>query len=77
MAIDLAPHGIRANAICPGSVRDVPELESRMLSELAKEWDVPADTYEREFAGYHLLPELIETRRRVARLRLARLRRRP
>ncbi len=60
MAIDLAPHGIRANAICPGSVRDVPELESRMLSDLAKEWQVPADSYEQEFASYHLLPELME-----------------
>ena len=60
MAIDLAPHGIRANAICPGSVRDVEELESRMLSDLAKEWQVPADSYEQEFAGYHLLPVLME-----------------
>ena len=32
MAIDLAPHGIRVNAVCPGTVRDVPELDGAMLA---------------------------------------------
>jgi NAD(P)-dependent dehydrogenase (short-subunit alcohol dehydrogenase family) len=63
MAVDLAPHGIRANAICPGSVRDDPNLESSKLGDLAKEWDVPeGSSYEQVFAQYHLLPVLMEAR---------------
>jgi NAD(P)-dependent dehydrogenase (short-subunit alcohol dehydrogenase family) len=62
MAIDLAPHGIRVNAICPGSVRDDPDLDSRMLREVAREWDIPEDSYEQVFAQYHLLPVLMEAR---------------
>ena len=62
MAVDLAPHGIRANAICPGSVRDDPALDSRMLGAVAKEWELPAETYESVFVDYHLLPTLMEAR---------------
>jgi NAD(P)-dependent dehydrogenase (short-subunit alcohol dehydrogenase family) len=62
MAIDLAPHGIRANAICPGTVRDDPDLDGTMVGALAEEWNVPADSYETEFAAYHLLPVLMEAR---------------
>jgi NAD(P)-dependent dehydrogenase (short-subunit alcohol dehydrogenase family) len=62
MAIDLAPHRIRANAICPGSVRDDPDLDSRMLVEVARDWEVPEDEYEEVFANYHLLPVLMEAR---------------
>ena len=60
MAVDLAPHGIRVNALCPGSVRDDPDLDSRMLSSLADEWQVPQDQYEETFAEFHLLPTLLE-----------------
>jgi len=62
MAIDLAPHGIRVNCVCPGSVRDDPDLDSRMLSGVAEEFGVPLDGYEQEFASYHLFPQLIEAR---------------
>ena len=62
MAIDLAPHGIRVNAVCPGSVRDDPDLDSRMLAGVAREFDVGLDRYEAEFAQYHLFPVLIEAR---------------
>jgi NAD(P)-dependent dehydrogenase (short-subunit alcohol dehydrogenase family) len=62
MAIDLAPHGIRVNTVLPGSVRDDPALESRMLVEVARDWDVPEDEYEEVFAAYHLLPVLMEAR---------------
>jgi SDR family mycofactocin-dependent oxidoreductase len=62
MAIDLAPHGIRVNCICPGSVRDDPELDSAMLKGVAEEFGVPLDTHEQEFASYHLLPVLMEAR---------------
>ncbi|MFJ4652795.1 SDR family oxidoreductase [Nocardia sp. NPDC088792] len=42
-ALDLAPHGIRVNAICPGSIHDAPELEGRMLREVADALDLDGD----------------------------------
>jgi SDR family mycofactocin-dependent oxidoreductase len=62
MAIDLAPHGIRVNCVCPGSVRDDAELDSAMLKGVAEEFGVPLDRYEEEFASYHLMPVLMEAR---------------
>ena len=62
MAIDLAPHGIRVNCVCPGSVRDDPHLDSAMLKGVAEEFGVPLDRHEQEFASYHLLPTLMEAR---------------
>ena len=62
MAVDLAPYRIRVNALCPGSVRDDPDLDSQMLSALADEWELPQDQYEEAFAEYHLLPTLLEAR---------------
>lgn len=62
MAVDLAPHNIRVNALCPGSVRDDPDLDGRMLSAVAEEWQVPADEYEDTFAEMHLLPTLLDAR---------------
>ncbi len=62
MAIDLAPHGIRVNCICPGSVRDDPDLDSAMLKGVAEEFGVPLDRHEQEFASYHLFPVLMEAR---------------
>ncbi|WP_067718164.1 SDR family oxidoreductase [Nocardia yamanashiensis] len=43
-ALDLAPHGIRVNAVCPGSVHDSAELEGRMLREVANALDLDGDT---------------------------------
>jgi SDR family mycofactocin-dependent oxidoreductase len=62
MAIDYAPNGITVNAVCPGSVRDDPDLDSAMLRGVAVEWEVPLDEYEEVFAAYHLLPTLMEAR---------------
>ncbi len=62
MAVDLAEHGVRVNVICPGSVRDDPDLDSQMLRGVAVDWEVPLDGYEEVFAEYHLLPTLLEAR---------------
>ncbi len=62
MAIDLAPYGIRVNCVCPGTVRDDPLLDSAMLKGVAKEFGVPLDRHEEEFASYHLFPVLMEAR---------------
>ena len=35
-ALDYAPFKVRVNALCPGSVRDDPVLEGRMLAEIAR-----------------------------------------
>ena len=48
-ALDLAPYGIRVNAVAPGSIRDDLELDGRMLSAIAGYLDVPEATYETTF----------------------------
>lgn len=47
-ALDLAPYGIRVNAVCPGSVHDSPNLEGTMLREVANALAIEGD-YEQEF----------------------------
>jgi NAD(P)-dependent dehydrogenase (short-subunit alcohol dehydrogenase family) len=50
-ALDYAAHNIRVNALCPGSVRDDPALDGRMLSEIARCLDVPVAGHERTFTA--------------------------
>ena len=45
-ALDLAPFGVRVNAVAPGSVRDDPELDGRMLAAIAGYLSLPADSHE-------------------------------
>jgi NAD(P)-dependent dehydrogenase (short-subunit alcohol dehydrogenase family) len=49
-ALDFAPHGVRVNALCPGSVRDDQELEGRMLSEIGRCLAVDPAKHENIFA---------------------------
>ncbi|WP_392960103.1 mycofactocin-coupled SDR family oxidoreductase [Streptomyces sp. LN245] len=59
-ALDYAPHGVRVNALCPGSVRDEPALEGRMLVEIARCLDVPTADYEQTFIESQPMNRLVE-----------------
>jgi NAD(P)-dependent dehydrogenase (short-subunit alcohol dehydrogenase family) len=48
-ALDYAPHRVRVNAICPGSIRDDRDYEGIMLSEIARALDVDQTEYESVF----------------------------
>nr|WP_269329809.1 SDR family oxidoreductase [Kineosporia babensis] len=48
-ALDYAPFKVRVNAVCPGSVRDVPDVEGTMLSQIAQALDVPVEEHEELF----------------------------
>jgi len=59
-ALDLAPYQVRVNALCPGSVRDDPAVEGRMLTEIARSLDVPIDEHEQTFVTAQPMNALIE-----------------
>lgn len=59
-ALDLAPHRVRVNALCPGSVRDDMRMEGRMLREIARCLEVPLETHEQTFLSDQPMHRLIE-----------------
>jgi NAD(P)-dependent dehydrogenase (short-subunit alcohol dehydrogenase family) len=59
-ALDYAPFKVRANALCPGSVRDDPLVEGRMLAEIARSLDVPVAEHERVFVRDQPMNALME-----------------
>jgi NAD(P)-dependent dehydrogenase (short-subunit alcohol dehydrogenase family) len=59
-ALDFAPMRVRANALCPGSVRDDPAVEGRMLSEIARSLQVPVAEHEEVFVQSQPMNALIE-----------------
>jgi NAD(P)-dependent dehydrogenase (short-subunit alcohol dehydrogenase family) len=59
-ALDCAPLHVRVNAICPGSVRDEPSVEGRMLSDIARSLRVPLDEYEHTFTAAQPTNELVD-----------------
>ncbi|WP_456786196.1 mycofactocin-coupled SDR family oxidoreductase [Cellulomonas sp. P5_C5] len=59
-ALDYAPHKVRVNALCPGSVRDEPSVEGRMLEEIARSLAVPVDEHEELFVQSQPMNALME-----------------
>ncbi|MFG3198390.1 SDR family oxidoreductase [Streptomyces sp. NPDC048208] len=59
-ALDYAPFRVRINALCPGSVRDDPVHEGRMLAEIARSLEVDVDEHEDIFVQSQPMNSLIE-----------------
>ena len=49
IALDLAPHNIRVNAICPGNLLDSPLWEKSLFTQYAKKWGITEEEVRRRY----------------------------
>jgi sorbitol-6-phosphate 2-dehydrogenase len=49
MALDLAPYGIRVNAVCPGSLLDSPLWTEYLYDECAKKWGLSREEVRKKY----------------------------
>lgn len=47
IAMDLAPYGIRVNAVCPGNLLDSPMWQGQLFEQYAEKWNIPEETVRR------------------------------
>jgi sorbitol-6-phosphate 2-dehydrogenase len=49
LALELAPHGIRVNAVCPGNLLDSPLWQDSLYEQYAKRWNLTPDEVRRKY----------------------------
>ena len=50
MALDLAPYGIRVNAICPGNLLDSPLWTDSLYEQYSKKWGISKEEVRKKYA---------------------------
>jgi sorbitol-6-phosphate 2-dehydrogenase len=49
LALELAPYGIRVNAICPGNLLDSPMWQETLFEQYARKWGLPEEAIRRYY----------------------------
>jgi sorbitol-6-phosphate 2-dehydrogenase len=49
LALELAPHGIRVNAVCPGNLLDSPLWQDSLYEQYAKRWNLTPEEVRRKY----------------------------
>ncbi len=49
MALDLAPFGIRVNAICPGNILESPLWQTSLFEQYAKKWGISVEEVKKKY----------------------------
>ncbi|MCS7272764.1 MAG: sorbitol-6-phosphate dehydrogenase [Fimbriimonadales bacterium] len=49
IAMDLAPYGIRVNAVCPGNLLDSPMWQETLFEQYARKWGLPQEAIRRYY----------------------------
>ncbi|MCS7209907.1 MAG: sorbitol-6-phosphate dehydrogenase [Fimbriimonadales bacterium] len=49
IAMDLAPYGIRVNAVCPGNLLDSPMWQETLFTQYAHKWGLPEEAIRRYY----------------------------
>jgi len=49
IALDLAPYGIRVNAVCPGNILDSPLWQTSLFQQYAKKWGISVEEVRKRY----------------------------